>query len=135
MGDWPLRPLTFNSAGERRFLSWLRAVMQNRWRDLCRRSAVRRCINDPEQLDGLTAANDLDGWIKADERKMVIRRALQVMHSDFEPTTWRACWEHVAVDRKAAEVAAELGVSEDVVYSASYRVIRRLRRELAGMWS
>jgi hypothetical protein len=42
--------------------------------------------------------------------------------------------ESVAADRPAAEVAAELGVRVEVVYSATYRVIRRLRRELAGAW-
>jgi DNA-directed RNA polymerase specialized sigma24 family protein len=56
------------------------------------------------------------------------------MQCDFEPTTWRVCWESVAADRPAAEVAAEFGVSVDVVYSANYRVIRRLRSELAGLW-
>jgi RNA polymerase sigma-70 factor (ECF subfamily) len=108
--------------------------MLNGWRDLCRRAAVRPSINDPAELDGVAPGNALDEWMEADDRKFVVRRALQVMQSDFEPTTWRACWEHVAVYRKAAEVAAELGVSEDVVYSASYRVIRRLRNELAGLW-
>jgi DNA-directed RNA polymerase specialized sigma24 family protein len=40
----------------------------------------------------------------------------------------------VAESRHAADVAAELGVSVDVVYWASYRVIHRLQRELAGAW-
>jgi RNA polymerase sigma-70 factor (ECF subfamily) len=56
------------------------------------------------------------------------------MRTDFEPATWRACWERVAAGRPAAEVAAELGVSVEVVYAATYRVIRRLRSELAGAW-
>ena len=33
----------------------------------------------------------------------------------------------------AAEVAAELGISVDVVYSAKSRVLRRLRQELDGL--
>jgi DNA-directed RNA polymerase specialized sigma24 family protein len=40
----------------------------------------------------------------------------------------------VVAGRPAAEVAAELGVSVAVVHSATYRVIRRLRSELADPW-
>jgi DNA-directed RNA polymerase specialized sigma24 family protein len=40
----------------------------------------------------------------------------------------------VVAGRPAAEVAAELGVSVADVYSATYRLIRRLRSELAGAW-
>ena len=72
--------------------------------------------------------------ITTEDRDFLIRRALQIMQTDFEPTTWRACWERVVADRPAAEVAAELGVSVEVVYAATYRVIRRLRSELAGAW-
>jgi DNA-directed RNA polymerase specialized sigma24 family protein len=59
---------------------------------------------------------------------------LQIMRTNFEPTTWRACWERVVAGRPAAEVAAELGISVAVVHSATYRVIRRLRSELADAW-
>jgi RNA polymerase sigma-70 factor (ECF subfamily) len=55
------------------------------------------------------------------------------MQSDFQPATWRACWEHVAEGRPAAEVAAELGMTEGAVYVARCRVLRRLRSELEGL--
>jgi RNA polymerase sigma-70 factor (ECF subfamily) len=123
----------FNGEGDRCFLVWLRTVTRNRWLDLCRRAAKRPATNNGAALEAV--ARDGPGDVAAaDDRKFLIRRALQIMRSDFEPATWRACWEHVAVDRPAAEVAAELGVSVDVVYAASYRVIRRLRSELAGLW-
>jgi RNA polymerase sigma-70 factor (ECF subfamily) len=126
---------TFGGNGERSFLAWLRTVMRNRWRDLGRRALVRPGAADPTALE--TVADEADAIAEvaaAEDRRFLIRRAMQIMQADFEPTTWRACWESVAVDRPAAEVAAELGVSVDVVYSASYRVIRRLRSELAGAW-
>jgi len=82
----------------------------------------------------VAGADDLAGVITAEDRAFLIRRALQIMRSDFELTTWRACWERVVAGRPAAEVAADLGVAVEVVYSATYRVIRRLRRELAGAW-
>jgi RNA polymerase sigma factor (sigma-70 family) len=125
---------SFAGSEERNFLAWLRVVMLNRWRDLGRRAAVRKCAGDAAALDEIAGNDDLGEVAAAEERSILIRRALQIMHSDFEPTTWRACWEVVACDRAAAEVADELGVRVDVVYSACYRVIRRLRNELAGAW-
>jgi RNA polymerase sigma-70 factor (ECF subfamily) len=122
---------SFAGQGDRSFVAWLRTVMWNRWRDLCRRAALRAWTGNGATLEAV-ADEDLGDGISAHDRTILVRRALQIMQSDFEPTTWRACWEHVAADRPAAEVAAELGVSVGVVYSASYRVIRRLRHELAG---
>jgi RNA polymerase sigma-70 factor (ECF subfamily) len=125
---------SFSGSEERSFLAWLRAVMLNRWRDRGRRAAVRKCAGDASALEEIAGNDDLGEIAAAEERDIFIRRALRIMHSDFEQTTWRACWETVACDRPAAEVADELGVSVDVVYSAGYRVIRRLRNELAGAW-
>ena len=124
---------SFAGDGDRCFLAWLWAVTRNRCLDLCRRAATRPATNNGAAL-GAVAPDALGDVTAADDRKFLLRRALQVMRSDFEPTTWRACWEHVAAGRPAAEVAAELGVSVDVVYAASCRVIRRLRGELDGLW-
>jgi RNA polymerase sigma-70 factor (ECF subfamily) len=52
---------------------------------------------------------------------------------EFQPVTWKACWEFVVCDRKADDVASELGVSVNAVYLAKSRVLRRLREELAGL--
>jgi RNA polymerase sigma-70 factor (ECF subfamily) len=55
------------------------------------------------------------------------------MAADFEPTTWQACWETVVMDRPAAEVAAELGISVNAVYLAKSRILSRLRQDLDGL--
>jgi RNA polymerase sigma-70 factor (ECF subfamily) len=125
---------SFAGEEERSFLAWLRAVMLNRCRDLGGRAATRCGTAGGGALEAVAGDDDLAERSASHDRDLLIRRALQVMQADFEPTTWRACWESVAADRPAAEVAAELGVSVDVVYSATYRVIRRLRGELAGAW-
>ena len=125
---------SFAGASDKSFLAWLRTVLLNRWRDLGRRTASRPVVSDPTSLDTIVGDDGLRDVTDAEDRNLLVRRALQIMQSDFEPTTWRACWETVAADRPAADVAAELGVSVEVVYSASYRVIRRLRTELSGAW-
>ena len=55
------------------------------------------------------------------------------MQEEFQPTTWKACWEFVVNGRPAAEVAAELGISENAVFIAKCRVIQKLRLELDGL--
>ena len=60
----------------------------------------------------------------------VAARALLVMKRDFEPATWKACWEVIVSGRPAAEIAAELGLSVAAVYAARYRVLHRLRQEI-----
>jgi len=125
---------SFTGAGDRSFLAWLRAVLLNRWRDLQRRAAAPPHTAGSAALEAVAGADDLAVVLTTEDRAFLIRRALQIMQTDFELTTWRACWERVVAGRPAAEVAADLGVSVAVVYSATYRVIRRLRSELAGAW-
>lgn len=116
---------------QRSFRGWLRTLLLNQWRTHLRRrtehplDANRARLAEPDHLDALT---------EEEHRHYVIGRALQVMKADFQPTTWQACWEHVALGRPAAEVAAELGLSVKAVYLARARVLRRLREELAGLW-
>ena len=55
------------------------------------------------------------------------------MQAEFQPATWRACWEFVVRDRPAAEVASDLGITVNAVYLAKSRVLRRLREQLRGL--
>jgi len=111
---------------ERSFRGWLRTVLVNHWRNRPRRTAT------PLTADPLSPDPAAD--LQDDEyRRYLVGRALQVMQTDFEPSTWRACWESVAQGRPAAEVAEELGISVAAVYIARSRVLRRLREELWGL--
>ena len=59
--------------------------------------------------------------------------ALAVMRAEFQPTTWRACWECAVNGKSAAEVAAQSGLSVGAVRAAKFRVLTRLRQELDGL--
>lgn len=119
----------YTADGRHTFRDWLKTVALNVWRDRRRKRFPAVGLDVPEPA--VEAAFD---FAEAEQADRLARRALQIMQADFEPATWRACWESVAEGRPAADVAAELGVSAEVVYAASYRVIKRLRQELAGMW-
>lgn len=58
---------------------------------------------------------------------------MEVMQQEFQPTTWKACWEHVVGGRPAIDVARELNITPNAVYLAKSRVLRRLRQELEGL--
>jgi RNA polymerase sigma-70 factor (ECF subfamily) len=63
----------------------------------------------------------------------VLRVALERIRPHFEPATWRA-FERAWVDgRPAAEVADELGLPIDAVYSAKSRALKRLREEVLAL--
>jgi RNA polymerase sigma-70 factor (ECF subfamily) len=116
------------------FRAWLRTVTFNKWRDRCRRVAAR-----PHELTGhlpreLAADGEAD-WIgEVEFRQQLVTRALQLMQAEFQPTTWKACWEFVVEGRSAAEVSRQLGISENAVHLAKGRVLRRLRKELHGLF-
>jgi RNA polymerase sigma-70 factor (ECF subfamily) len=116
----------------KRFRGWLYTVALH-----CRHDWLRRRGREP--AGGAPAVEEAAGpdnvaeFREEEHRRYLVRRALAVMRAEFEPATWRACWEVAAEGRPAAEVAAELGISPNAVYIARHRVLRRLRQELDGL--
>lgn len=122
------------------FRGWLWTIARNKVRDLARRS------RDRAAADGGTAAYQRlqqlpddapEPWSSDDERSAaeqgVAARALELIRTEFEPTTWQAFWIATVEGRTAAEIAARLGLTKHAVHQAKYRVLRRLREELDGL--
>ncbi len=123
----------FDYDARKSFRAWLKTILLNLWRKRRRRQAVERTAAGDLARNG--PADD-EPFVELDEeeyRRLVVRRALAVMQTDFAPETWQAAWEFVVRGRPAAEVAAELGVTLNAVYLAKSRVLRRLREELRGL--
>ena len=122
----------FNYDDHRSFRAWLRTVAGNCWRNLHRRTRLPAAAGavDP---DDLAAPEPADAFWEAEYRRHLVGRIVELMRAEFQPATWKACWECVVGGRPAAEVAAELGMSVGAVYMAKSRVLSRLRRELAGL--
>jgi RNA polymerase sigma-70 factor (ECF subfamily) len=123
---------TFTYDHQRSFRGWLHTVLLNQWRTSLRRRTTEVPLEDMGTL--LTQPGEQDAYIEKEYRSYLIKRALQMMQTDFQPLTWQACWQHVACDRPAAAVAAELGMTVKAVYLAKARVLRRLRQELQGLF-
>jgi RNA polymerase sigma-70 factor, ECF subfamily len=123
----------FQYQAGRRFRGWLWTITVNKWRERC-----RRCAAQPVQVAGLNLdpadpSDAIAAFDEAEYRSYLVNRSLQLMQAEFQPTTWKACWECVVAGRPAAEVATELGLSASAVRQAKSRVLRRLRQELQGL--
>jgi RNA polymerase sigma-70 factor (ECF subfamily) len=112
------------------FRVWLRTVTLNKWRENLRRQEV---TSPADAAPEAAVPDPAEAYWEDDYRRHLVGRAMEIMRAEFQPATWKACWEVVAADRPAAEVAAELGLSVNAVYLARSRVLRRLREELDGL--
>jgi RNA polymerase sigma-70 factor (ECF subfamily) len=117
----------------KRFRGWLWTVTVNKWRERRRRQTVPMQQAGEETLSELSVPDAMSALEEAEYRQFLVRRASQLMRADFQTTTWQAFWECVVEGRSAADVSRELGVTENTVYLAKGRVLRRLRKELEGL--
>jgi RNA polymerase sigma-70 factor (ECF subfamily) len=116
-----------------RFRNWLHTLLLNKLRTRKREQARQgRAL---ENAPGRAAPEPDPATVFEEEeyRQLVYRRALELLERDFTPSTWKAFWQTVVEDRPAATVARELALTENAVYAARFRVLRRLRAELAGL--
>jgi len=114
------------------FRAWLHTVTLNAWRNRRRRAELPRAAAAAD-LAGLAGPDPADLFSEEEYRRWLVGRALELMQTEFQPTTWKACWECVVSGRPAAEVAAELGIGVGAVYMAKSRVLSRLRLELSDL--
>jgi RNA polymerase sigma-70 factor (ECF subfamily) len=67
------------------------------------------------------------------EEHRLLHRALESIRPEFEERTWRAFWRMTVDGLPAAEVGEELSLAANAVHQAKFRVLRRLRVEMAGL--
>jgi RNA polymerase sigma-70 factor (ECF subfamily) len=124
---------TFQYDQTRSFRAWLRTVTLNRLRDRWKRRIEAPLAEESPALADQAGPNEASLFVEDEYRQQVTARALELMQTEFAPTTWKACWEQVVAGRSAVEVAAELGLTVGAVYAARFRVLARLRREFEGL--
>jgi RNA polymerase sigma-70 factor (ECF subfamily) len=115
------------------FRAWLYTVTVNKCHDQRRRRAAALRQGEAAPLESLAVPDTTEAVLEEEYRRYLATRALELMQVEFEPASWKACWEVVVNERRPAEVAAELGMTVAAVYAAKSRVLRRLREELDGM--
>jgi RNA polymerase sigma-70 factor (ECF subfamily) len=116
------------------FRKWLRTITLNKWRERMRKQlAAPPLEKDAPRLDEVPAPPGEEPFWETEYRQLLTRRLLEVMQAEFQPATWKACWETVVEGRPAVEVGQQLGLSAGAVRAAKFRVLCRLRAELDGL--
>jgi RNA polymerase sigma-70 factor (ECF subfamily) len=120
------------------FRAWLRGITVNRLRGLWRaRNQPARASGDSDVARQLEQLEDphsrLSQLWDAEHDRHVMARLLALIEPEFPPNSWQAFKRHVRDGVVAAEVAAELGVTVNVVLLAKSRILRRLRQEARGI--
>jgi RNA polymerase sigma factor (sigma-70 family) len=124
------RPL-ISFAPEQKVSRWAASLLHRYWLD-----RQRHLGRLPPGADESSKAWSIPGAerLSALERRLVVRRAFELVCVEFDASTWQACWA-VAVEGKATgEVATKHNLTENAVYVAKLRVLRRLSKELDGMF-
>jgi DNA-directed RNA polymerase specialized sigma24 family protein len=121
----------FTAGAGETFRDWFRGVFDRKWLERWQRTTVAMPAGEALATRPFPPGTDSGG--DEEERRLLLRRALEVVRPDCEPAEWEACWGAVAQERPEAEVAAGLGVGENAVCVAVVRVLRHLRQEMAGL--
>ena len=122
------------------FHAWLAVITRNKLRDHARRKQkLFQAAGGTDHLERLAQAADelatatFDSGDGDSERRQVIRRASELVRAEFEPKTWEAFYLSTVEGLPVHVVSERLGATDNVVYKARYRVLRRLREELDGL--
>jgi RNA polymerase sigma-70 factor (ECF subfamily) len=118
------------------FRGWLWTVTRNQVRLHYRQLGKRpEAIGGSEHQRRIEEAPDVLEQESAPSTEMgergLLRRAVELMQGDFEEKTWKAFWRMTVDGDPAADIAEDLGMTPKAVRQAKYRVLARLREELA----
>ena len=120
------------------FGGWLRIITKHKIADYWRtKSRQPSTVGSTAMLETIEGGGTVPGLLaEGDEvqiRGLVYRRALELIRSEFQESTFRAFWATAVEDRATADVAADLQMTTMAVRKAKSRVLRRLREEFAGL--
>jgi RNA polymerase sigma-70 factor, ECF subfamily len=120
---------TFRYDPQGSFRAWLHTVLVNRWRAWQRKRQPIPAGN----FDTLPDTREPNLPDEADDRVLLVRRALALLEAEFQPATWEAFRRTLLLGQPIPVVATELKMSPNAIYLARSRVLQRLRQEVAEL--
>ena len=115
---------------DRSFHAWLKTIFMNRYRSRLRKRGDLLYDGDEGSWP---QANLSDFSIRLDdddERRYLIRRAYQLIESEFSQLQQTAFRQYVLEEQPPEQVAQKLGISPGTVYGIKSKILSRLRQEL-----
>lgn len=128
----------FERRREGSFRVWMRNITINRTRAHWKKRRRQAPAGVGDETDVFLAqledsASGLSQEWDREHDRVVLQRLLAIVHPDFAPTTWESFHQFALAGIPAAQVAGNLGISENAVLLAKSRVLKRLREEAAGL--
>jgi RNA polymerase sigma-70 factor (ECF subfamily) len=120
------------------FRAWLRTITVHCLRRFWRAGRYRpRTPGGSDFEDYLRQLEDPGSapsrlWDREHDQHL-LRRLLEVLEGDFQPSTWQAFRRVVLEGQAADRVAVDLGLTVNAVLIAKCRVLQRLRQEARGL--
>ncbi|MDB4637690.1 sigma-70 family RNA polymerase sigma factor [Planctomycetaceae bacterium] len=133
--------LSFDSFNMESFRQWLWVITRNHLYNWHRKQKPAHMLSngateEPNSQDSENFPNLLNHDFDPDEERsksILLKRALEMIESDFEPETWKAFWE-LSINKKPVNVISkELNMSAGAVRQAKYRILLRLREEIGRL--
>lgn len=120
------------------FRSWLRTILVYRLKTFWRQKQRSPLAGGDERFTQMLREmeepqSELARRLDEEHDRFIAARLLEQIRPEFTPATWAAFHRYVIDGRSPANVAAELGVSTNVVFIARSRILRRLREEAQGL--
>ena len=121
------------------FRVWLRQVAVNQIRNASRKQKVQPiAIGDSpsieEQLEELSNPASLASKRWNDEHDQeVLRRVIEIVREEVNPTHWQAFQAHVLDGKSADQVSRDLGITINMVHLAKSRITKRMQSEVKGL--
>lgn len=114
-----------------RLRAWLFGIVHNvlqRWfRTRGRRAEVQPIASETDVLARIPDEDRLAELWEEEWQQAVVRNCMDAVRAEVGPQTFRAFELFALEGRPAADVAAELGTTDNAVFLAKRRVLRRMR--------
>ncbi len=117
------------------FRGWLWTIARNKFTDHFRKRKA-----EPAAAGGTDARLFIESFPEEEavddtgiQENQLLHRALEWIKPEFAERTWLAFWRMTVDGQTAADVGQELGLAANAVHQAKFRVLSRLRAEMAGL--